>query len=73
MRSEDNISEINNEINHIANTLSIYNRIGCMKKREAFIFLKDHIRKILKTTQCRLINPAIKAINFGKISKLILD
>ena len=34
--SEDNISEINNELKHIANKLSIGNRIECMKKREAF-------------------------------------
>ena len=48
--SEENISEINNELNHIANKLSIGNRIECMKKREAFISLKDH-KKIFKTTQ----------------------
>ena len=40
--SEDNISEINNEIKHIADKLSIGNRIECMKKRKAFISLKDH-------------------------------
>ena len=38
--SEGNISEINNELKHIANKLSIGNRIECMKKREAFISLK---------------------------------
>ena len=37
--SEDNISEINNELKHIADKLSIGNRIECMKKREAFISL----------------------------------
>ena len=40
--SEDNISEINNELKHIADKLSMGNRIECMKKREAFISLKDH-------------------------------
>ena len=49
--SEDNISEINNELKHIADKLSIGNRIECMKKREAFLFLLRIIRKILKTTQ----------------------
>ena len=41
-RSEGNISEINNELKHIANKLSFGNRIECMKKCEAFISLKDH-------------------------------
>ena len=51
--SEDNISEINNELKHIADKLSIGNRIECMKKREAFKSAKllKIIRKILKTTQ----------------------
>ena len=40
--SEGNISEINNELKHIANKLSIDNRIECMKRREVFISLKDH-------------------------------
>ena len=39
---KDNISEINNELKHIADKLSIGNGIECMKKREAFISLKDH-------------------------------
>ena len=39
--SRNNISEIKNEINHIANKLLIGQRIECMKKREAFISLKD--------------------------------
>ena len=36
--SEENISEINNELNHIANKLSIGNRIECMKKTRSFYF-----------------------------------
>ena len=69
--SEENISEINNELNHIANKLSIGNRIECMKKREAFISLKDHKENFQTNPKCRLINPAKS--DSGKISKSILD
>ena len=69
--SEDNISEINNELKHIADKLSIGNRIECMKKREAFISLKDHKENFVNNPKCRLINPAKS--DSGKISKLILD
>ena len=69
--SEDNISEINNELKHIADKLSIGNRIECMKKREAFISLKDHKENFENNPKCRLINPAKS--DSGKISKLILD
>ena len=56
--SEENISEINNELNHIANKLSIGNRIECMKKWEPFISLKDHKENFDNNPKCRLINPA---------------
>ena len=69
--SEDNISEINNELKHIADKLSIGNRIECMKKREAFISLKDHKENFENNPKCRLINLAKS--DSGKISKLILD
>ena len=69
--SEENISEINNELNHIANKLSIGNRIECMKKREAFISLKDHKENFQNNPKYRLINPAKS--DSGKISKSILD
>ena len=69
--SEDNISEINNEFKHIANKLSIGNRIECMKKREAFISLKEHKENFENNLKYRLINPAKS--DSGKISKLILD
>ena len=69
--SEDNISEINSELKHIADNLSIGNRIECMKKREAFISLKDHKENFENNPKCRLINPAKS--DSGKISKLILD
>ena len=49
--SEDNISEINNELKHIADKLSIGNRIEYMKKNAKLLFLLKIIRKILKTTQ----------------------
>ena len=42
-----------------------------MKKREAFISLKDHKEKFENNPKCRLINPAKS--DSGKISKLILD
>ena len=67
--SEDKISEIN-ELKHIADKLSIGNRIECMKK-EAFISLKDHKENFENNPKCRLINPAKS--DSGKISKLILD
>ena len=70
-RSEDNISEINNELKGIANKLSIGNRIECMKKREAFISLKDHKENFENNPKCRLINPAKS--DSGKISKLTFD
>ena len=69
--SEDNISEINNELKHIADKLSIGNRIECMKKREASISLKDRKENFENNPKCRLINPAKS--DSGKISKLILD
>ena len=42
-----------------------------MKKREAFIFLKDHKENFENNPKCRLINPAKS--ESGKLSKIILD
>ena len=42
-----------------------------MKKREAFISLKDHKENFENNPKCRLTNPA--KTDSGKISKLILD
>jgi hypothetical protein len=42
-----------------------------MKKREAFITLKDHQENFENNPKCRLINPA--KIESGKLSKVILD
>ena len=42
-----------------------------MKKREAFISLKDHKKNFENNPKCRLINPAKN--DFGKFNKLILD
>ena len=39
-RSEDNISEMNNELNHIANQLPIGNRIECIKNAKLLFLLK---------------------------------
>ena len=69
--SEDNISEIDSELKYIADNLSIGNPIECMKKRKAFISLKDHKENFESNPKCRLINPAKS--DSGKISKLILD
>ena len=46
--SEDNISEINNELNHIVNKLSIVNWIECMKQ---LLFLLKITRNISKIAQ----------------------
>ena len=48
-----------------------YLHLECMKKREAFISLKDHKENFENNPKCRLINPAKS--DSGKISKLILD
>ncbi len=42
-----------------------------MKKREAFISLKDHKENFENNPKCRLINPAKS--ESGKLSKIILD
>ena len=55
--SEDNISEIDSELKHIADNLSIGNRTECMKKREGFISLKDQKENFENNPKCRLINP----------------
>ena len=68
---EDNIRQIDSELKHIADNLSIGNRIECMKKCKAFISLKDHKENFENNPKCRLINPAKS--DSGKISKLILD
>ena len=65
--SEENILKINNELNHIANKLSISNRIEYMKEREAFISLKDHKENFENNPKCRLINAAKS--DSGKISQ----
>ena len=70
--SEDNIWEINNELDHIVNKLSTGNRTECMKKRQAFISLKDQKQNFENNPKCRLINPAKS--DSRKISKsIILD
>jgi hypothetical protein len=42
-----------------------------MKKREAFISLKDHKENFENNPKCRIINPAKS--ESGKLSKVILD
>ena len=68
--SEDNISEINNELKHIANKPSIGNRVECTKNT-VFISLKDHKGNFENNPKCGLINPAKS--DSRKINKLILD
>ena len=68
--SEDNISEIDSELKHIADNHSIGNRTEYMKNCEAFNSLKDHNENFENNPKCRLINPAKS--DSEKISKLIL-
>ncbi len=56
--SEGTISHIDNEIKPISNNLGIGDRIEQMKKREAFISVKDHKENFENNPKCRLINPA---------------
>ncbi len=69
--SEGTISQIDDELKHISNNLGIGDRIEQMKKREAFISLKDHKENFENNLKCRLINPAKS--ESGKLSKIILD
>ena len=54
-----------------ASRLGNGDRIERMKKREAFIYLKDHKENFENNPKCRLINPAKS--ESGKLSKVILD
>ncbi len=56
--SESTISQIDDELKHISNNLGIGDRIEQMKKREAFISLKNHKENFENNPKCRLINPA---------------
>jgi hypothetical protein len=69
--SEDTIDEIDSELKDISNNLGIGDKIEKMKKREAFISLKDHKENFENNPKCRLINPAKNEL--GKLSKIILD
>ena len=69
--SEGTISQIDDELKHISNNLRIGDRIEQMKKREAFISLKDHKENFGNNPKCRLINPAKS--ESGKLCKIILD
>ena len=69
---EGNISEINNELKHSANKISIDNRIECIKNAKlSFLLSQDHKENFENNPKFRLINPAKS--DSGKISKLILD
>ena len=63
--------DIDSELKHIAENLFFGNLIECMKKREAFISLKDRKGNFENMPKCRFINTAKS--DSGKISKLILD
>ena len=69
--SEDTIDEIDSELKDISNNLGIGDKIEKMKKREAFISLKDHKENFENKPKCRLINPAKS--ESGKLRKIILD
>ena len=63
-------SEDLTELKEISNRLGIGDRIERMKKREAFISLKDHKENFENNPKCRLVNPAKS--ESGKLSKVIL-
>jgi hypothetical protein len=69
--SEDTIDEIDSELKDISNNLGMGDKIEKMKKREAFIFLKDHKENFENNQKCRLINHAKSESE--KLSKIILD
>jgi hypothetical protein len=69
--SEDFIDEIDRELKEISSRLGIGDRNERMKKREAFISLKDHKENCENNPKCGLINPAKS--EYGKLSKVILD
>jgi hypothetical protein len=54
--SEDTIDEIDSELKDILNNLGIGDKIEKMKKREAFITLKDHQENFENNPKCQLIN-----------------
>ena len=62
---------INLEAKHIANNLSIVDRIDILSQRSSFITLKDHNDNFANKTTCRLINPCKSKL--GKVNKLILE
>ena len=69
--SEDFIEQIDSELKEISSRLGIGDRIERMKKREAFISLKDHKENFVNNPKCRL-NNAAKSGESGKLSKVIL-
>ena len=69
--SEDFIDEIDSELKEISSRLGFGDRNERMKKREAFISLKDHKENFENNPKCRLINPAKS--ESGKLSMVILD
>jgi hypothetical protein len=50
--SEDTISQIDEELKDISNKLDIGDRIEQMKKREAFISLKDNKENFQNNLKC---------------------
>ena len=69
--SEDNVNLIDKELKGISTKFGIGDRIEKLKKREAFISLKDHKDNFENNPKCRLINPAKS--ESGKLSKTFLD
>ena len=65
------LDDINNDLKHIADELSISDRIETMAPKDAFITFKDHKENFQNNPKFRLINPAKSEL--GKISKTILD
>ena len=65
------LDDINNDLKHIADELSISDRIETMAPKDAFITFKDHKENFQNNPKFRLINPAKSEL--GKISKTILN
>ena len=68
---ETHENNINKEAKKIVTDLNLAERIQKFTEKNVFVTLKDRKDNFLRSTLCRLINPAITQI--GKISKHYLD
>ena len=56
--SEDNIDLIDSELIYISDKFGIGHMIEKLKKREAYISVKDHKENFERNPKCSLVNPA---------------